>query len=84
MLQIFGFTEILFVLVVILLFFGAKRIPEIAGSFGKGINEFKRNLNEAQKQITEPARSLPVRETPWTAGLATIAATWSFVAKTLM
>lgn len=55
MLQNFGFTEILFVLVVILLFFGAKRIPEIAGSFGKGINEFKRNLNEAQKQITEPA-----------------------------
>ncbi len=49
-----GFTEILILLVVVLLLFGAKRIPEIAGSFGKGITEFKRNLNDAQKAITEP------------------------------
>jgi len=55
MLQNFGFTEIMMVLVVVLLFFGAKRIPEIAGSFGNGINEFKRNLADAQKQITDPA-----------------------------
>jgi sec-independent protein translocase protein TatA len=52
-----GFTEILIILVVVLLLFGAKRIPEIAGSFGKGITEFKRNLNDAQKAITEPPRS---------------------------
>ncbi len=58
-LQGIGFTEILILLVVVLLLFGAKRIPEIAGSFGKGITEFKRNLNDAQKAITEapPARS---------------------------
>lgn len=49
-----GFTEILILLVVVLLLFGAKRIPEIAGSFGKGITEFKRNLNDAQKAISEP------------------------------
>ncbi len=54
MLQNFGFTEIMVVLVIVLLLFGAKRIPEIAGSFGKGINEFKRNLSDAQKQITDP------------------------------
>ena len=53
-LQGIGFTEILILLVVVLLLFGAKRIPEIAGSFGKGITEFKRNLNDAQKAITEP------------------------------
>lgn len=52
-----GFTEILVLLVVVLLLFGAKRIPEIAGSFGKGITEFKRNLNDAQKAITEPPPS---------------------------
>ena len=50
----FGFGEIMIVLVIVLLLFGAKRIPEIAGSFGKGINEFKRNLSDAQKQITDP------------------------------
>ncbi len=51
----FGFGEILIILVIILLLFGAKRIPEIAGSLGKGINEFKRNITDAQKSITDPA-----------------------------
>jgi sec-independent protein translocase protein TatA len=46
--------ELLLIGLVILLFFGAKRIPEIAGSFGKGIREFKKNMNEAQRAITEP------------------------------
>ena len=53
----FGFGEILIILVIVLLLFGAKRIPEIAGSLGKGINEFKRNLSDAQKQITDPPRN---------------------------
>ncbi len=56
-----GFGEILIILVIVLLLFGAKRIPEIAGSLGKGINEFKRNLSDAQKQITEPPRPEPKR-----------------------
>lgn len=53
----FGMGEMLIILVVVLLLFGAKRIPEIAGSMGKGINEFKRNLSDAQKQITDPVQS---------------------------
>jgi len=39
-----GFPELLIIMVVILLLFGAKRIPEIAGSMGKGIREFKKNI----------------------------------------
>lgn len=50
----FGFGEILIILVIVLLLFGAKRIPEIAGSLGKGITEFKRNLSDAQKAIQDP------------------------------
>ncbi|BAH38972.1 MAG TPA: twin-arginine translocase TatA/TatE family subunit [Gemmatimonas aurantiaca] len=53
----FGFGEILIILVIVLLLFGAKRIPEIAGSLGKGINEFKRNISDAQRQITEQPRT---------------------------
>ena len=49
-----GFGEILLILLVILLLFGAKRIPEIAGSFGKGIREFKRSMSDVQREITEP------------------------------
>jgi sec-independent protein translocase protein TatA len=49
-----GLPEILVILLIILLFFGAKRIPEIAGSFGKGIKEFKRSLSDVERTIREP------------------------------
>ena len=51
-----GFSEIMLLLVVVLLLFGAKRIPEIAGSFGKGIKEFKKNMNDVQRDITDSVR----------------------------
>ena len=68
--SIFGPMEIGLLLLVCLLLFGAKRIPEIAGSFGKGIKEFKKNMNEVQNQIDAPSstgalppsNSVPVRE----------------------
>ena len=47
-----GIGELLIIMVVILLLFGAKRIPEIAGSMGKGIREFKRNVNDATREVT--------------------------------
>ena len=46
-----GFPEILIIMVIVLLLFGAKRIPEIAGSMGKGIKEFKKNINDATTEI---------------------------------
>ncbi|MDQ3696571.1 MAG: twin-arginine translocase TatA/TatE family subunit [Gemmatimonadota bacterium] len=51
-----GFPEIMIILVIILLLFGAKRIPEIAGSFGKGIKEFKRSMTDVERSISEPVR----------------------------
>ncbi len=48
----FGFGELVIIMVVILLLFGAKRIPEIAGSMGKGIKEFKKNINEVEHSVT--------------------------------
>jgi sec-independent protein translocase protein TatA len=50
-----GFPEILIILVIVLLLFGAKRIPEIAGSMGKGIKEFKKNINDATREIDPDA-----------------------------
>jgi sec-independent protein translocase protein TatA len=47
----FSFPELLIIMVVILLLFGAKRIPEIAGSMGKGIKEFKKQMNEAERAL---------------------------------
>lgn len=54
-----GFPELLIIMVVILLLFGAKRIPEIAGSMGKGIREFKKNINDATREVTSET-NLPI------------------------
>ena len=65
MLGNFSFWEILLILLAILLLFGAKRIPEIAGSFGKGIKEFKRSISDVERSVTEPAPRDRLRdETP--------------------
>lgn len=62
-----GFPEMLMILAVVLLVFGAKRLPEIGASFGKGIREFKRSLNEASDAVsgsesqTPPSRQIDQR-----------------------
>jgi len=43
-----GWQEILFILLIALLLFGAKRIPELAKSLGKGLREFKKGLSEIE------------------------------------
>jgi sec-independent protein translocase protein TatA len=48
-----GMGEALLILVVVLLMFGAKRIPEIAGALGKGINQFKKNVNDVAPAFRE-------------------------------
>ena len=50
----FGFTEMLMLLVIVLVLFGARRVPEIGASIGKGIREFKRNISDVDRQIREP------------------------------
>ena len=47
--------HLLVVLVIVLLLFGAKRIPEIAGSMGKGINEFKKTMSGTGATTDEAA-----------------------------
>ena len=43
-----GWTEILIILLVILLLFGAKRLPELARSLGKSLREFKKGRDEIE------------------------------------
>lgn len=47
----FGGMEILIIVMVILLFFGAKRIPELARGIGQGINEFRKASDEIKKEL---------------------------------
>lgn len=51
-----GMQEIVLVLFILLLLFGAKRLPELGQSLGKGIREFKRGLNEIKEDIDQEER----------------------------
>lgn len=46
-----GPTEMIFIMVVLLLIFGAKRLPELGGGLGKGIREFKKSMREINTEI---------------------------------
>jgi sec-independent protein translocase protein TatA len=45
-----GFPEIIIILVIALLIFGAGKLPEIMGSVGKGIKDFKKAMKEPEKE----------------------------------
>ena len=48
-----GWPELLLIALVILLLFGAKRIPELMNSLGKGVKSFKQGINEIDEQINK-------------------------------
>lgn len=55
-----GMWELIFLFMVVLLLFGAKRLPEIGASLGKGIREFKGSLREIEGELKLP----PEQEKP--------------------
>lgn len=48
-----GMSEILLIVLVVLLFFGGKKIPELMKGLGKGVKSFKDGMNEIEKDIKE-------------------------------
>ena len=46
-----GMGEMIVIFLVVLLLFGAKRLPEIGASLGKGIREFKGSIREIEKEV---------------------------------
>ena len=50
-----GYQELLIILVIVLVLFGANRLPELARSLGSSVKEFKKGVNEAQKEDTSTA-----------------------------
>jgi sec-independent protein translocase protein TatA len=51
-----GSTEVLIILFAILLLFGAKRIPELARGFGRGIREFKDATQEIKNDLNNSVK----------------------------
>ena len=52
-----GPWEILLVLIVVLVLFGAKRLPELARGLGLGINEFRDAVDSSKKEIMDAVDS---------------------------
>jgi sec-independent protein translocase protein TatA len=53
-----GATEIILIVAVLLIFFGAKKIPELAQGLGKGIREFKKAVKETEDDITSDSKKI--------------------------
>ena len=55
-----GWPEILLILLVVLLLFGAKRLPDLARSLGKSLREFKKGREESDESEKKKPPSAPV------------------------
>jgi sec-independent protein translocase protein TatA len=49
-----GMGEMILIFLVVLLLFGAKRLPEIGSSLGKGIREFKSSVRDIESELKQP------------------------------
>ena len=50
-----GYQELLIILVIVLILFGANRLPELAKSLGSSVKEFKKGVNDPMKDDTTVA-----------------------------
>lgn len=51
MLLMIGAPEIIFIVLIVLLLFGGKKIPELMRGLGKGVKSFKQGMNEMEDEI---------------------------------
>jgi len=52
-----GFPELLVILLIVLLLFGAKRLPEIARGLGKSLHEFKKGMKDIENSVDDVKKS---------------------------
>lgn len=64
MLAMLGWPEIVAILVIVLILFGAKKVPELMKGLGQGIREFKKASREVQEEIQREIESEPPPEPP--------------------
>ncbi len=57
MLGPFGVTELVIILIIILVLFGARRLPELASSLGKAIKNFKKSTSEPDEIDVTPGKT---------------------------
>jgi len=62
MLGSFGWQELLLILAIVLVVFGAKKLPEIGRAIGKTLTEFKKGIKEAKRELEKEETEEKVKE----------------------
>lgn len=57
-----GYQELLIILLIVLILFGASRLPELARSLGSSVKEFKKGVNEAREETTTTSTTVKEEE----------------------
>jgi sec-independent protein translocase protein TatA len=61
----FGWTEIILIVVVVLLVFGPKRLPELARGIGKSMAELREGMNEVKSEVEQPMKTMEEEAAGW-------------------
>ena len=64
--NIFGMESWIIVLIVVLLLFGGKKIPELMRGVGQGVGELKKGMEDGQRQVQDALRHEPTPVVPAT------------------
>lgn len=59
-----GGPELIFILVIVLLLFGAKKLPELARGLGQSLGEFKKARDEFEREIHKTAADVEIKPAP--------------------
>ncbi len=59
-----GWPEITFILVIVLLLFGAKKLPELARGIGQSLGEFKKARDEFEREVHKSSSEMEIKEAP--------------------
>lgn len=57
-----GAPEIICIILIVLLLFGAKKIPELMKSMGKGVKFFKQGMNDIEEEVKRPSEDQPSQQ----------------------
>ena len=59
-----GWPETIFILVIVILLFGAKKLPELARGLGQSLGEFKKARDEFEREVRKSSAELEVKSPP--------------------
>ena len=59
-----GAPEIIFIVLIVLLLFGGKKIPELMRGMGKGVKMFKQGMNDIEDEVKRPLDEQPNAQQP--------------------